>query len=125
MGTKIPILHHCSLHNVYYKVAPCNALKSYGCPQCTKEHFKKTISFSTEQFKEILSIKNPDIDLVGEYINFSTHTTFYCKKHKKEADKLNKDIQKYTDKAVSKGLIKKNTADREKSRLTQKIKNMK
>ena len=33
--------------------------------------------------------------------------------------------QKYTDKAVSKGLIKKNTADREKSRLTQKIKNMK
>ena len=83
VGTKIPILHHCSLHNVYYKVAPCNALKSYGCPQCTKEHFKKTISFSTEQFKEILSIKNPDIDLVGEYINFSTHTTFYCKKHKK------------------------------------------
>ena len=46
--------------------------------------------------------------------------------NKEEADKLlNKDIQKYTDKAVSKGLIKKNTADREKSRLTQKIKNMK
>lgn len=42
-----------------------------------------------------------------------------------EADKLLKDIQKYTDKAVSKGLIKKNTADRQKSRLTQKIKNMK
>ena len=45
--------------------------------------------------------------------------------NKEEADKLNKDIQKYTDKAVSKGLTKKNTADREKSRLTQKIKNMK
>ena len=30
---------------------------------------------------------------------------------KEEADKLIKDIQKYTDKAVSKGLIKKNTAD--------------
>ena len=42
-----------------------------------------------------------------------------------EANKLNKDIQKYIDKAVSKGLIKKNTADRQKSRLTQKIKNMK
>ena len=44
--------------------------------------------------------------------------------NKENADKLNKDIQKYIDKAVSKGLIKKNTADREKSRLTQKIKNM-
>lgn len=42
-----------------------------------------------------------------------------------EANKLVKDFQKYTDKAVSKGLIKKNTADREKARLTQKVKNMK
>lgn len=45
--------------------------------------------------------------------------------NKEEADKLLKDIQKYTDKAVSKGLIKNNTADREKARLTQKVKNMK
>ena len=44
---------------------------------------------------------------------------------KEEADKLLKDLQKYTDKAVSKGLIKKNTADRQKARLTQKVKNMK
>ncbi|MBE6140418.1 MAG: 30S ribosomal protein S20 [Firmicutes bacterium] len=42
-----------------------------------------------------------------------------------KANTLLKDIQKYTDKAVSKGLIKKNTGDRQKSRLTKKIKNMK
>lgn len=34
------------------------------------------------------------------------------------------DVQKYIDKAVSKGLIKKNTANREKARLNEKIKNM-
>lgn len=45
--------------------------------------------------------------------------------NKENADKLLKDFQKYMDKAVSKGLIKKNTADREKSRLTQKVKNIK
>ena len=45
--------------------------------------------------------------------------------NKENADKLLKDFQKYMDKAVSKGLIKKNTADREKSRLKQKVKNMK
>ena len=44
---------------------------------------------------------------------------------KEEANNLYKDLQKYIDKAVSKGLIKKNTADREKSRLNNKIKNMK
>lgn len=45
--------------------------------------------------------------------------------NKEEAENLLKDIQKYADKALSKGLMKKNTVDREKSRLTQKVKNMK
>ena len=39
-----------------------------------------------------------------------------------KATALYKDYQKYCDTAVSKGLIKKNTADRQKSRLSQKIK---
>lgn len=36
-----------------------------------------------------------------------------------------KDIQKNIDQAVSKGLIKNNTADRQKARLNLKVKNMK
>ena len=42
-----------------------------------------------------------------------------------KASELYKVFQKAVDEAVSKGLIKKNTADREKSRLAQKIKNTK
>lgn len=42
-----------------------------------------------------------------------------------KANELFKTFQKACDEAVSKGLIKKNTADREKSRLAQKIKNAK
>ncbi len=34
-------------------------------------------------------------------------------------------VQKNVDKAVSKGVMKKNTADREKSRLNKKVKDMK
>ena len=45
--------------------------------------------------------------------------------NKENATALLKDLQKYIDKAVSKGLIKKNTANREKSRVNEKIKNMK
>lgn len=44
---------------------------------------------------------------------------------KETAQNLLKDIQKYTDKAISKGLVKKNTGDRQKARLTEKVKNMK
>ena len=42
-----------------------------------------------------------------------------------KASDLFKVFQKAVDDAVSKGLIKKNTADREKSRLAQKIKSAK
>ena len=45
--------------------------------------------------------------------------------NKEEAQSLLKDLQKYADKAVSKGFMKQNTVDREKSRLTQKVKDMK
>lgn len=42
-----------------------------------------------------------------------------------KANTLYKDVQKYLDQAVSKGLIKSNTSDRQKSRLSNKVKNMK
>ena len=42
-----------------------------------------------------------------------------------EANTLYKDVQKYLDQATSKGLIKTNTSDRQKKRLSNKIKNMK
>lgn len=43
---------------------------------------------------------------------------------KEKAQILLADVQKYIDKAFSKGLVKRNTADRQKSRLTQKVKAM-
>lgn len=41
------------------------------------------------------------------------------------ANTLFKDVQKYLDQAVSKGLVKSNTSDRQKARLSNKVKNMK
>ncbi len=44
---------------------------------------------------------------------------------KETATTLYKDVQKYLDQATSKGFIKSNTSDRQKKRLSNKIKNMK
>ena len=44
---------------------------------------------------------------------------------KEKASLLWNDVQKYLDQAVQKGLVHKNTSDRQKSRLSLKIKNMK
>ena len=53
-----------------------------------------------------------------------TEKTIAASDHE-QASLLFKDVQKYLDQAVSKGLVKKNTSDRQKSRLSLKIKNMK
>ena len=45
--------------------------------------------------------------------------------NKELATSIYKNVQKSIDVAVSKGLMKKNTADRQKSRLSNKIKEMK
>ena len=45
--------------------------------------------------------------------------------NKELATSLFKDVQKSIDSAVSKGLVKKNTADRQKMRLSNKIKGIK
>ena len=45
--------------------------------------------------------------------------------NKEEANKAFKEFQKNIDKALQKGLVKENKADREKQRLNAKIKNMK
>ena len=44
---------------------------------------------------------------------------------KEKASDLFKEIQKVIDHAVSKGLVKPNTANRQKARLSLKVKNMK
>ena len=43
---------------------------------------------------------------------------------KETAQKLLADVQRYMDRALSKGLVKRNTADRQKSRLANKVKEM-
>ena len=45
-------------------------------------------------------------------------------KNKEEATSLVKEVQTVIDKATSKGLVKKNTAVRQKSRLNNKVKEM-
>ena len=42
-----------------------------------------------------------------------------------KANEIFKEFQKVIDQAVSKGLVKNNTADRQKARLSLKVKNMK
>lgn len=70
------ILHRCKLDNYEWYAKPNNTLNGKGCPKCSgsmkKSHY--------EYVKEV-SMANPDIEVLGKYINAKTPILHRCKRH--------------------------------------------
>lgn len=79
MGTKT--MHHCLKHDVYWETLPSTMLKGSGCKKCCGEKISKKLTKSKDEFLHQLSQINTEIQLVGEYIDTRTLTSFYCSKH--------------------------------------------
>lgn len=69
-----PILHKCKLDGYEWKARPYAILGGNGCPKCAGNN-KKT----TEEYKQELAKINPNIKVLGEYINSSTPILHKCK----------------------------------------------
>ncbi len=83
------------------------------------------IKSSKKAIKVIAKVTNNNHELKATVKNSIRECDKAIAANNKElAEKLYKDVQKNLDRAYSKGLVKRNTADREKSRLANKVKNM-
>lgn len=71
-----PILHRCIICGYEWKTTPSSTLQGHGCPKCAN-NIKRT---QEEYVKEVLEI-NPDIEVVGSYINLKTPIEHKCKIH--------------------------------------------
>lgn len=80
-GANNPILHHCLIHGICWYTTPSRALMGIGCPQCKKVKLSQQKSKSHEQYVKDVSLINPDIVVVGKYVNAKTKIAHYCKKH--------------------------------------------
>lgn len=74
IGANKKIIHRCKIDGYEWNVAPFVILRGTGCPKCggtmKKEH---------EQYVEELKYVNPDIEVVGDYINAHTKILHKCK----------------------------------------------
>ena len=70
------ILHRCMKDGHEWYARPGNILKSKGCPLCAG-NIKKT---HDEYVRDVFAL-NPDIEVVGEYINANTPIKHKCLKH--------------------------------------------
>lgn len=54
---------YCKKHKIKYRKKLKNLLRNNGCPECTREK----MSFTTEEFKKKVYLKNPHIEVLGKY----------------------------------------------------------
>ena len=70
----VPILHKCKIDNYEWMALPSNILHGSGCPKCNGGIKKKHEDYIYE-----LSIINPDVEVIEEYINARTSILHKCK----------------------------------------------
>lgn len=81
IDSSTPILHKCKKHDIEWMAFPSNILKGYGCRECGKEKFHDKRCKKHEYYVKELSLKNPDVEVVGEYIDSKTPILHHCLKH--------------------------------------------
>lgn len=73
-GSKTKILCSCNIDKYEWEALPLHLLKGHGCPKCAGK-----IKTQDEFIKE-LSIKNPNIGVLDNYINATTKIKCRCRK---------------------------------------------
>lgn len=64
-----PILHLCKTHNVEWMARPSNILRGHGCRKCRNDALASARSKNQEQYIEDLKEANPNIVVLGNYVN--------------------------------------------------------
>ena len=84
INIKTKIMHHCLIHNVYWKTSPSNVLNGSGCIYCKREKFKKINLKTHEQYVKELSVINSKIIVLEKYIDMKTPILHRCLIHNRE-----------------------------------------
>lgn len=80
-GAARSIQFRCPVCGNIWSARPSNILSGRQCPRCAgmimSEKFKKT----QEQFMEELGCINPEIEILGQYVNYNSKIEVRCKTH--------------------------------------------
>lgn len=73
------ILHKCLIHNIEWLAYPSSILRGCGCEECKKEKVGNKLRKSQEIYVDEVFLVNPDIEVIGIYINANTPILHKCK----------------------------------------------
>ena len=78
INTDTAILHRCKICGHIWPVKPNHTLSGHGCPMCGFKINADNKRKTQEQYIQELFYVNPDIEVVGEYINYITPLLHRC-----------------------------------------------
>lgn len=81
VDAKTKIMHHCLIHDVYWEILPGNALQGNGCQECKKDKIHNAYVKSHEQYVNDAAQINPNIVVLGKYVNAKTPILHKCTIH--------------------------------------------
>ena len=81
VDAKTKISHHCLIHDVYWDIQPSNALNGHGCEMCKKIKSREKRVKTHEQYVDELTIKNPTVEVIGQYVDKNTPIPHRCTVH--------------------------------------------
>ena len=88
------IMHHCLIHNVFWETKPSRVLNGNGCKKCRIEKFKISNTKTQDKYTEDVRLKNPNIEVLGEYVSAKTKILHTCLIHNVVWDALPTNILK-------------------------------
>ena len=74
IGARIKIFHRCKICNYEWTATPDKILRGCGCPKCAGN-----MKLTHEEYVEKVKDVNPNIEVLGKYINSSTKILHRCK----------------------------------------------
>lgn len=80
-GSKNKTMHHCLIHDIYWEIAPMNAMSGHGCEECRLEKIYNACVKTHEQYVEEVKNINPNVKVIGTYTNARNSIKHYCLLH--------------------------------------------
>lgn len=80
INTDTPILHKCRVCEHIWPIKPNHTLNGHGCPMCKFKINADSKRKSQTQYIQELFYVNPNIEVIGEYVNYITPLLHRCKK---------------------------------------------
>ena len=80
INTDAAILHRCKICGHIWRIKPNHTLCGHGCPICGFKSVADNKRKSQEEYVQELFYTNPDIEVIGNYINYMTPLLHRCKK---------------------------------------------